>query len=121
MAMHLLLSKSENFLKTRNKSIFIVKPKVESHQKLSKMIANLINLAKERKIEECYKVMSIIVSEYKKNKVENLNRSLNEKAMMKRPATLEKYLRFVKQGKKSEGDRKFHFSDNPEELLPQHN
>ena len=64
--------KSEKFLKTKNKSIFIVKPKVESHQKLSKMITNLINLAKEGKIEECYKVMSIIVSEYKRNKVENL-------------------------------------------------
>jgi len=36
------------------------------------MITNLINLAKEGKIEECYKVMSIIVSEYKRNKVENL-------------------------------------------------
>jgi len=65
--------KSEKFLKTKNKSIFIVKPKVESHQKLSKMITNLINLAKEGKIEECYKVMSIIVSEYKRNKVENLH------------------------------------------------
>ena len=52
-----------------------------------------------------------------KDTVENLNRSLNEKAMMKRPATLEKYLRFVKQGKNSECDRKFHFSDNPEELI----
>ena len=34
--------------------------------------------------------------------------------MMKRPATLEKYLRFVKQGKNSEGDRKFHFRENPD-------
>ena len=66
------ITKAKNFLKTKNKSIFIVKPKVESHQKLSKMITNLINLAKEGKIEECYKVMSIIVSEYKRNKVENL-------------------------------------------------
>ena len=48
---------------------------------------------------------------------ENLNRSLNEKALMKRPETLEKYLRFHKQGKTAEGDRKFHFSDNPESLI----
>ena len=52
-----------------------------------------------------------------KDTVENLNRSLNEKAMMKRPETLEKYLRFHKQGKTAEGDRKFHFSDNPESLI----
>ena len=44
--------------------------------------------------------------------VENLNRSLNEKALLKRPQTLEKYVRFQKQGKKTEGDRKFHFSQN---------
>ena len=36
---------------------------------------------------------------------------------MKRPETLEKYLRFHKQGKTAEGDRKFHFSDNPESLI----
>ena len=48
---------------------------------------------------------------------ENLNRSLNEKAQMKRPETLEKYLRFHKQGKTAEGDRKFHFSDNPDSLI----
>ena len=44
-----------------------------------------------------------------KNTVENLNRELNEKALMKRPQTLEKYLRFERQGKSSGGDRKFHF------------
>ena len=49
--------------------------------------------------------------------VENLNRELNEKALYKRPQTLEKYLRFHKQGKTAEGDRKFHFSDNPEQYL----
>ena len=48
---------------------------------------------------------------------ENLNRTLNEKALMKRPETLEKYIRFAKQGKTAGGDRKFHFSDNPEELI----
>ena len=42
-----------------------------------------------------------------KKTAEELNRSLNKKALMKRPQTLEKYLRFEKQGKKSEGDRKF--------------
>ena len=42
-----------------------------------------------------------------KNTVENLNRELNEKALMKRPQTLEKYLRFERQGKNSGGDRKF--------------
>ena len=31
---------------------------------------------------------------------------------MKRPQTLEKYLRFERQGKNSGGDRKFHFNYN---------
>ena len=39
--------------------------------------------------------------------VENLNRELNEKALHKRPQTLEKYLRFEKKSKNSGGDRKF--------------
>ena len=64
--------KNEKFLKTKNKSIFIVKPKIEPHEKLSKSLANLIDLAKNGKLEECYKIMSIIVPEYKKTKVENL-------------------------------------------------
>ena len=42
-----------------------------------------------------------------KSTVENLNRELNEKALHKRPQTLETYLRFEKQGKNSGGDRKF--------------
>jgi len=64
--------KNEKFTKTKNKSIFIVKPKIESHEKLFKSISNLIKLAKDGKLEECYKIMSIIVPEYKKTKVENL-------------------------------------------------
>ena len=64
--------KNEKFMKTKNKSIFVVKPKIEPYEKLSKMTTNLITLAKEGKIEECYKVMSEIVPEYKKTKVENL-------------------------------------------------
>ena len=64
--------KNEKFIKTKNKSIFVVKPKIESENKLSKMLENLINSAKNEKIEECYKLMSTIVPEYKKTKVENL-------------------------------------------------
>ncbi len=64
--------KSEKFTKTKNKSIFIVKQKINPHIKLSKAITNLINLAEEERIEECYKLMSEIVPEYKKTKVENL-------------------------------------------------
>ena len=50
---------------------------------------------------------SDISPEELKNTVENLNRELNEKALMKRPQTLEKYIRFERQGKNSGGDRKF--------------
>ena len=50
---------------------------------------------------------SDISPEELKNTVENLNRELNAKALMKRPQTLEKYLRFERQGKNSGGDRKF--------------
>ncbi len=64
--------KNEKFLKTKNKSIFVVKPKIEPYGKLSKSLANLIDLAKNGKLEECYKIMSTIVPEYKKTKVENL-------------------------------------------------
>ena len=64
--------KNEKISKTENKSIFIVKPKIESHEKLSKSLKNLIDLAKNNKLEECYKIMSTIVPEYKKTKVENL-------------------------------------------------
>ena len=64
--------KNEKILKTKNKSIFIVKPKIASHEKLSKSLKNLIDLAKNNKLEECYKIMSTIVPEYKKTKVENL-------------------------------------------------
>ena len=64
--------KNEKFTKTKNKSIFVVKPKIESHEKLSKSISNLIKLAKDGKLEECYKIMSIIVPEYRKTKIENL-------------------------------------------------
>ena len=64
--------KSEKFTKTKNKSIFIVKQKINPHIKLSKAITNLINLAEEERIEECYKLMSEIVPEYKKTKIENL-------------------------------------------------
>jgi len=35
-------------------------------------LSNLIDLAKNGKVEECYKIMSTIVPEYKKTKVENL-------------------------------------------------
>ena len=48
------------------------KPKIEPHEKLSKSLSNLIDLAKNGKVEECYKIMSTIVPEYKKTKVENL-------------------------------------------------
>ena len=58
--------------KTKNKSIFMVKPKIEKYEKLSKMLTNLINLAKEGKIDECYKLMSEIEPQYKKTKIENL-------------------------------------------------
>ena len=64
--------KNEKFMKTKNKSIFIVKPKIDSHQKLNKSLTNLINCARNGKLEECYKIMSTIVPEYKKTKVENL-------------------------------------------------
>ena len=64
--------KNEKISKTENKSIFIVKPKIESYEKLSKSLKNLIDLAKNNKLEECYKIMSTIVPEYKKTKVENL-------------------------------------------------
>ena len=64
--------KNEKISKTKNKSIFIVKPKIESYEKLSKSLKNLIDLAKNNKLEECYKIMSTIVPEYKKTKVENL-------------------------------------------------
>ena len=64
--------KNEKFLKTKNKSIFVVKPKIEPYEKLFKSLVNLIDLAKNGKLEECYKIMSAIVPEYKKTKVENL-------------------------------------------------
>ena len=64
--------KNEKFTKTKNKSILIVKPKIESYKKLSKSLTNLINLAKNEKLEDCFKEMSTIVPEYKKTKVENL-------------------------------------------------
>ena len=66
--------KNERFTKTKNKSIFIVKPKIESFIKLSKSLNNLIDFAKNGKVEECYKEMSNLVPEYKKNKVENLQK-----------------------------------------------
>ena len=66
--------KNERFTKTKNKSIFIVKPKIESFIKLSKSLNHLIDLAKNGKVEECYKEMSNLVPEYKKNKVENLQK-----------------------------------------------
>ncbi|MBH71870.1 MAG: nucleotide sugar dehydratase [Pelagibacteraceae bacterium] len=66
--------KNEKFIKTKNKSIFIVKPKIESYIKLSKSINNLIDLAKNGKLEDCYKEMSVLVPEYKKTKVENLHK-----------------------------------------------
>ena len=64
--------KNEKFTKTKNKSIFIVKPKIEPHEKLSESLTNLIDLAKNGKLEDCFKEMSAIVPEYKKTKVENL-------------------------------------------------
>ena len=66
--------KNERFTKTKNKSIFIVKPKIESFIKLSKSLNHLIDLAKNGKVEECYKEMSNLVPEYKKTKVENLQK-----------------------------------------------
>ena len=66
--------KNERFTKTKNKSIFIVKPKIESFIKLSKSLNNLIDFAKNGKVEDCYKEMSNLVPEYKKNKVENLQK-----------------------------------------------
>ena len=66
--------KNEKFIKTKNKSIFIVKPKIESFIKLSKSLNHLIDLAKNGKVEECYKEMSNLVPEYKKTKVENLQK-----------------------------------------------
>ncbi len=66
--------KNEKFIKTKNKSIFIVKPKIESHKKLSQSLKKLINLAKSGELDLCYKKMSEIVPEYKKTKVENLQK-----------------------------------------------
>jgi len=64
--------KNEKFIKTKNKSIFIVKPKIEPHEKLSESLTNLINSAKSEKLDECYRIISTIVPEYKKTKIENL-------------------------------------------------
>ena len=64
--------KNEKFIKTKNKSIFIVKPKIESHEKLSESLTNLINSAKNGNLDECYRIISTIVPEYKKTKIENL-------------------------------------------------
>ncbi len=66
--------KNEKFVKTKNKSIFIVKPKIEIHKKLSQSLKELINLAKSGDLDLCYKKMSEIVPEYKKTKVENLQK-----------------------------------------------
>jgi len=66
--------KTEKFTKTKNKSIFIVKPKIETHQKLSQSLKELINLAKNGELDDCYKKMSEIVPEYRKTKVENLQK-----------------------------------------------
>ena len=66
--------KNEKFLKTKNKSIFIVKPKIETYKKLSESLKELINLAKNGELDDCYKKMSEIVPEYKKTKVENLQK-----------------------------------------------
>ena len=66
--------KNEKFVKTKNKSIFIVKPKIETHKKLSQSLKELINLAKSGDLDLCYKKMSEIVPEYKKTKVENLQK-----------------------------------------------
>ncbi len=64
--------KNEKFIKTKNKSIFIVKPKIEPHEKLSESLTNLINSAKSENLDECYRIISTIVPEYKKTKIENL-------------------------------------------------
>ena len=64
--------KNEKFSKTKNKSILVVKPKIEPHEKLAESLTSLINLAKNGKLEECYRIISTIVPEYKKTKVENL-------------------------------------------------
>ena len=66
--------KNEKFTKTKNKSIFIVKPKIETYKKLSESLKELINLAKNGELDDCYKKMSEIVPEYKKTKVENLQK-----------------------------------------------
>ena len=66
--------KNEKFKKTKNKSIFIVKPKIENHKKLSQLLKELIVLAKSGELDLCYKKMSEIVPEYKKTKVENLQK-----------------------------------------------
>ena len=66
--------KNEKFIKTKNKSIFVVKPKIEIHKKLSQSLKELINLAKSGDLDLCYKKMSEIVPEYKKTKVENLQK-----------------------------------------------
>ena len=50
----------------------MVKPKIEKYEKLSEILTNLINLAKEGKIDGCYKLMSKIEPQYKKTKIENL-------------------------------------------------
>ena len=66
--------KNEKFVKTKNKSIFIVKPKIETHKKLSQSLKELINLAKSGDLDLCYEKMSEIVPEYKKTRVENLQK-----------------------------------------------
>ena len=66
--------KTEKFTKTKNKSIFIVKPKIETYKKLSESLKELIELAKSGELDLCYKKMSEIVPEYKKTKVENLQK-----------------------------------------------
>ena len=66
--------KNEKFKKTKNKSIFIVKPKIENNKKLSQLLKELIVLAKSGELDLCYKKMSEIVPEYKKTKVENLQK-----------------------------------------------
>jgi len=66
--------KNEKFTKTKNKSIFIVKPKIETYKKLSQFLKELIELAKSGELDLCYKKMSEIVPEYKKTKVENLQK-----------------------------------------------
>ena len=66
--------KTEKFTKTKNKSIFIVKPKIETYKKLSQFLKELIELAKSGELDLCYKKMSEIVPEYKKTKVENLQK-----------------------------------------------